>query len=69
LCHPDPDGSPAFYRGTISLDEIKLHNLPEGFHMTPGMPITADIKVGKRMILSYLFSRVIPTLTEGMREP
>ncbi len=69
LSHPDPDGSPAFYRGTISLDEIKLHNLPEGFHMTPGMPVTTDIKVGKRTILSYLFSRVIPTLTEGMREP
>lgn len=69
LSHPDPDGSPAFYRGTMSLDEIKLHNLPEGFHMTPGMPVTTDIKVGKRTILSYLFSRVIPTLTEGMREP
>jgi hemolysin D len=69
LSHPDPDGSPAFYRGTISLDDMKLHDLPVGFHMTPGMPVTADIKVGKRTILSYLFSRVIPTLTEGMREP
>jgi hemolysin D len=66
---PDPEGSPAFYRGTISLDEMKLHDLPEGFHMTPGMPTTVDIKVGKRTILSYLLSRVVPTLTEGMREP
>jgi hemolysin D len=48
---------------------VKLHNLPRGFRMTVGMPVTADIKVGKRTVLSYLLSRVIPTLTEGMREP
>jgi len=29
------------------MDEMKLHNLPAGFRMTPGMPVTADIKVGK----------------------
>ena len=50
-------------------DEMKLHNLPAGFRMTPGMPVTADIKVGRRTVLSYLLSRVVPTLTEGMREP
>jgi HlyD family secretion protein len=37
--------------------------------MTPGMPVTADIKVGRRTIMSYLMARVIPTLTEGLREP
>lgn len=69
LSQPDPDNGAAFYRGTVSLDEMKLRNLPEGFHMTPGMPVTADIKVGKRTVLSYLLSNVVPTLTEGMREP
>jgi multidrug efflux pump subunit AcrA (membrane-fusion protein) len=49
LSQPDPDGGAAFYRGTpLSVDEMKLHNLPEGFHMSPGMPVTTDIKVGKR---------------------
>ncbi len=34
LSQPDPDGGAAFYRGTpLSVDEMKLHNLPEGFHM------------------------------------
>jgi HlyD family secretion protein len=69
LSQPDPNTGNAFYRGTVSVDEMKLHNLPNGFHMTPGMPVTADIKVGKRTILGYLVSRVAPTLTEGMREP
>ncbi len=66
---PEADGSAAFFRGILSLDQVKLHNLPAGFRMTAGMPVTTDIKVGKRTILSYLLSRIVPTLTEGMREP
>jgi membrane fusion protein, hemolysin D len=69
LSQPDPEGGAAFYRGTLSVDEMKLHNLPEGFHMSPGMPVTTDIKVGKRTVLAYLVSRIVPALTEGMREP
>ena len=37
--------------------------------LTPGMPITADIKVGERTVVGYLLSRVLPVATEGMREP
>lgn len=69
LSQPDPNGGPAYFRASLSIDEMKLHNLPAGFRMTPGMPVTADIKVGKRTVLAYLLSRVVPTLTEGMREP
>ncbi len=69
LSQPEPDSANAFYRGTVSVDAMKLHNLPQGFHMVPGMPVTTDIKVGKRTILAYLLSSVVPTLTEGMREP
>ncbi len=36
---------------------------------TPGMPVTADVKVGKRTVLSYLLSRVLPVAMDGMREP
>jgi len=31
--------------------------------------VTADIKVGKRTVLSYLLGRVMPVAREGMREP
>ena len=58
-----------FYRARISLDEIKLHGTPPGFHVTPGMPITADIKVGQRTVIGYLLSRVLPVAMDGMREP
>ena len=66
---PEANGGPTFFRASLSIDEMKLHNLPAGFHMTPGMPVTTDIKVGRRTVLAYLLSRVVPTLTEGMREP
>jgi HlyD family secretion protein len=65
----DASDGAAFFRGNLSLDEMKLHNLPAGFRMTPGMPVTADINVGRRTVLSYLLAKVVPALTEGMREP
>ena len=60
---------PAFYRSRISLDADKLHDTPEGFRKVPGMPVTADIKVGQRTLVSYLLSRVLPVAMDGMREP
>jgi HlyD family secretion protein len=66
---PEANGGSAFYRAAVSMDEMKLRNLPTGFRMTPGMPVTADIKVGQRTVLAYMLSRVVPTLTEGLREP
>jgi HlyD family secretion protein len=61
--------SEPFYRARIAIDEVKLHNTPPGFHLTPGMPVTADVKVGKRTVLAYLLGRVLPTTQEAMREP
>ncbi len=58
-----------YYRTKVSLDTIKLHSLPEGFRMSPGMPVTTDIKIGFRTVMQYFFNRVIPAATEGMREP
>ncbi|HEY4041817.1 MAG TPA: HlyD family type I secretion periplasmic adaptor subunit, partial [Rhodopila sp.] len=65
----EANGAATYFRGTVSMDEIKLHNLPTGFRMTPGMPVTVDIKVGKRTVMAYMLSRIVPTLTEGLREP
>lgn len=58
-----------FYRIRLRVDGYTLHGVPNYFHPTPGMPVTADIKVGKRTILRYLLSTVLPVATEGMREP
>jgi len=68
---PMPMSTPMqpFYRARITLDHVALHDTPPGFRVTPGMPVTADIKVGRRTVLSYFFGRVLPIAKEGMREP
>ena len=62
-------GATPYFITRVSLDEMKLHNLPPGFHVTPGMPVTADMKVGKRTIVQYMFARIAPIPLESMREP
>lgn len=59
----------SYFRARMSIDALKLYNLPAGFRLNPGMPVTADIKIGKRTVLAYLFARAVPVATEGLREP
>jgi len=61
--------SEPFYRARVAIDRVDLHGTPAGFRLMPGMPITADIKVGKRTVLQYLLGRALPVASEGMREP
>jgi hemolysin D len=58
-----------FYRTNIKILENNLHNIPAGFALMPGMPLTGDVKIGKRTVAEYLMKRVLPAFTEGMREP
>ena len=67
--YQDPQMGQSFYRIKVSIDKIGLHDTPPGFAVAPGLPVTADVMVGKRTVLSYIFSRVLPTAQEGMREP
>ena len=66
---PVPQPGQAYYKVKISIDRVDLHDTPRGFHIVPGMPITADILVGKRTVLTYIFSRALPVAMDGMREP
>ena len=68
---PLPSGvtSEAFYTGDVSIDRVALRDVPPNFHVTPGMTVTADIKVGKRTVMEYFISRIVPLATESMREP
>ena len=65
---PHPLGA-TYYRARLTLEKSGLHDAPEGFHLMPGMPVTADLRVGKRTLVTYLFSRVLPAFMDGMREP
>ncbi len=58
-----------FYQATISLDEVNLHNVPDGFRLVPGMPLSADVKVGTRSVLSYFTQRIMPVAYNSLHEP
>jgi HlyD family secretion protein len=64
-----PSMADVFYRARITLDQIQLHGVPADFHLVPGMPITADVRVGKQTVLHYMLGRMVPLATEAMREP
>jgi hemolysin D len=59
----------SYYRLNATIDHVDLHDTPPGFHVAAGMPVSADIMVGKRTVLSYIMSRTLPIFMDGMREP
>lgn len=62
-------GADAFYRARISLLSTELRNVPDGFRLMPGMKVRAEIKVGKRSIISYFLYPIIRAFDESLREP
>jgi membrane fusion protein, hemolysin D len=58
-----------YYKGYVTLDRVDLHGVPADFRLVQGTPITADIQVGKRTLLSYLVTGALRSVDEAMREP
>jgi len=58
-----------FYRGQVDLTSMKLRNVPENFRLLPGLPLTADIRVGSRTVIAYFLKPLVGRLNESMREP
>jgi HlyD family secretion protein len=66
---PTNNAAELYFRSRITIDRLELHDLPSQFRLSPGMPATAEIKIGKRTVLSYLLGHVVRVGSEGMREP
>jgi len=58
-----------FYRARIKLVTTMLDNVPSNFRLIPGMPLTADIKVGERRIITYFLRPILRGFDESLREP
>jgi HlyD family type I secretion membrane fusion protein len=63
------DNSAVFYKTRSTIDQLDMHDVPGGFRLRPGMTVTADIQIGERTLLIYVFARILPIGLEGMREP
>lgn len=66
---PDEQADAAFYRTRIGLLSTTLRNVPEGFRLMPGMKVRAEIKVGRRSVISYFLYPIIRSFDESLREP
>ncbi len=70
LDHSTPEKDPgAFYRTRVEFISKKLRNVPKGFRLMPGMKVRAEIKVGKRKVISYFIYPIVRALDESLREP
>lgn len=58
-----------YYKVRVKMETNSLHHLPSYFKITPGMSGSVDIIVGYRTFVEYLFSRIVPSVTEAFREP
>lgn len=62
------DGSRLFYRTIIRLEEQQLVTDGTVMNLSPGMQVAAEIKLGTRSVLEYLFSPVTKAFHEAGRE-
>jgi len=61
---------PAYFRGRIVLGPINiLKDVPADFHLVPGMVTTAEIRIGRRSVISYILSPIFRVFDESLREP
>jgi HlyD family type I secretion membrane fusion protein len=58
-----------YFDARITVTALHLHNVPPDVRLIPGMTLEADIIVGKRTILWYLFGGAIRSGSDAMHEP
>jgi hemolysin D len=61
--------APMVYRARIRLTDTTLRSVPATFRLLPGMTVVAEIKVGRRSVLSYFMYPLLRGLDESLREP
>lgn len=66
---PVPAGAGAVHRAQVELLDPNAIDLPEGAHLTAGMTLHAEIKVGSRSLMSYFLYPILRGLSESIREP
>jgi len=63
------DKSSMVYRAQVRIsDDLKTLSA-RGIHIRPGLVASAEIKTGKRSIISYILDPILRTADESMREP
>lgn len=64
----EPRGQELLYSARISLDRTQLEIEDKSVNLSPGMAVTAEIKTGRRRIISYLLSPLTRYRHDSLRE-
>lgn len=64
-----PSGPGAQHRARIALTKTQLDDMADDARLIPGMTLTAEIKVGKRSVISYFINPITRGFGESIREP
>ncbi|MEO7726268.1 MAG: HlyD family type I secretion periplasmic adaptor subunit, partial [Burkholderiales bacterium] len=59
----------AYYPARAGLISTMLKKVPADTRLTPGMTLTAEIKVSERTVISYFLYPLIKGFDESIREP
>ena len=62
-------GAGAYYSGRVALETATLDRMPENGRLLPGMTMVAELKVGRRTVMSYLLWPLLKAGRESLREP
>lgn len=66
---PERNEAARFHKARIVLADTTLRAVPAHFRLLPGMTLTAEVKVGKRRVISYVLDPILKGLDESLREP
>ena len=62
------DQGVSYFTADIRIPPEELAKLPQGASLSPGMPVTASIRTGRRTIASYLLGPIGTMIGQSMRE-
>jgi HlyD family secretion protein len=65
----DDDQSKLVYRVDVHLTDSLAGLAARGIRIRPGLVATAEVKTGRRSIISYILDPILRTADESMREP
>jgi HlyD family secretion protein len=61
--------APPVFRARVTLDDTNLRGLGEPVRLLPGMTVSAEIKVGRRKVITYFLYPLLRGLDSAIREP
>ena len=63
-----PEADPSDYVVHVTLDRVTIVVDGREERITPGMAVTAEVRTGRRSVISYLMSPLVRTLSASMKE-